>query len=116
MYTIARPADCAPFGSGVYVPCPTWAVAIPGATAPVIGDDDTIYVGSSSEARLVALDSTNGAILWTSDVGSAVVAPPALADGTLFVPTASGTSRCCGCGWVRRSHLSADLEVLEGED
>lgn len=75
-------------------PCPIWSTTIDpslgASTAPVIGDGEAvIYVGTEL-GTVYALDATNGAILWTAAVGAAVAHPPALAYGSLFVPTADG--------------------------
>lgn len=37
-----------------------------------------------------ALDAAMGAVRWSSEVGLAITAPPALAADVLYVPTAGG--------------------------
>ena len=65
-----------------------------GATAPVLSpDESTLYTGSGAGGAghtLYALDAATGAIEWRADVGAGVTAPPALAEGVLYVPTADG--------------------------
>jgi outer membrane protein assembly factor BamB len=64
------------------------------AQAPVLSpDESTLYVGTSGADEghtLFALDAATGAILWSVDVGTQVTAAPALAGGTLYVPTSTG--------------------------
>jgi outer membrane protein assembly factor BamB len=83
-----------------------WATSLAGqVTGPPVlaSDESTVYVGSSA-GSLYALDAGDGDVLWTAELGGAPTAEPALADGTLFVPTAgSGGDRlvavaAAGCG------------------
>jgi outer membrane protein assembly factor BamB len=72
--------------------CPLWSAALDGSIAgrSVIGaGGTTVYVGTSA-GTVYALDATTGAVAWKAAVGSAVTDAPALAHGTLYVPTASG--------------------------
>ncbi|HEV7757350.1 MAG TPA: PQQ-binding-like beta-propeller repeat protein [Acidimicrobiales bacterium] len=93
--------DCGPTES-----CLVWATSLAGqVTGPPVlaSDESTVYVGSSA-GSLYALDAGDGDVLWTAELGGAPTAEPALADGTLFVPTAgSGGDRlvavaAAGCG------------------
>jgi outer membrane protein assembly factor BamB len=83
--------------------CPLWATPLDGTTVsqPVIGDDGaTLYVGTDV-GTVYAVDATTGAVRWQAPVGSAVTGAVALADGTVFVPTASGdlvALAAGGCG------------------
>jgi PQQ-like domain len=83
--------------------CPLWATPIDGTSAwrPVLGDQGaTLYVGTDA-GTVYAIDAATGAVQWTAAVGSAVTGSPALADGSLFVPTASGdlvVLAADGCG------------------
>lgn len=101
-FTYERPPNCGP-GSSPYVPCPTWATPLDGTTAtpPVIGPgEDTLYVGTGA-GTVYAVDAATGAVEWSAAVGAAVNAPPALAGGNLFVPTADGdlvVLAAGGCG------------------
>lgn len=88
--------------------CPIWATPIEGnpyfPVRPVIGDDGTVlYVGTpffgSPAWAMYALDAATGAVRWRTPLASSVTAPPALAEGSLFVPTYSG-----------------DLVVLDADD
>lgn len=78
---------------------PLWVTPLgqlAGAQAPVLSaDESTLYVGTSGSGAgeghtLFALDASTGAILWHVDVGAQVTAAAALAEGVLYVPTASG--------------------------
>jgi outer membrane protein assembly factor BamB len=76
-----------PYGGGA-----TWSTPIDGtvATSPVLSSDGTtVYVGTDA-GTVVAADTTDGSVRWSTAVGAAVTAPPALADGRLYVPTATG--------------------------
>jgi outer membrane protein assembly factor BamB len=93
--------DCASTES-----CQVWATPLAGqVTGPPVlaSDESTVYVGTSA-GSLYALDAADGDVLWTAELGGAPTAEPALADGTLFVPTAgSGGARlvavaAAGCG------------------
>jgi outer membrane protein assembly factor BamB len=69
-----------------------WSTPLDGAaaTSPVLADDAaTVYVGTDA-GTLYALSAADGTIRWSASVGAPVTAPPALAGGTLYVPTASG--------------------------
>jgi outer membrane protein assembly factor BamB len=83
--------------------CGLWATPIEGSTAtvPVIGPHEaTLFVGTDA-GTVYAINARTGAVRWTASVGSAVVQPPALAKGSLFVPTASGdlvVLAAHGCG------------------
>lgn len=89
----ARPG-CGPLPAGgtVLVECPLWVTPVDGAaaTAPVLGSGgSTLYVGTDA-GTVYALDAASGAVLWSTPVGAAVTAPPALAAGVLYVPTGDG--------------------------
>lgn len=89
----ARPG-CGPVPAGgtILVECPLWVTPVDGvaATAPVIGSGGTrLYVGTDA-GTLYALDAASGAVVWAAPMGAAVLAPPALANGTLYVPTGDG--------------------------
>jgi outer membrane protein assembly factor BamB len=88
-YSIAAPigpAECL----GLYL-CPTWATATDGtnATAPVLTDDQATAYTATDAGTVYAVRTADGTVLWSTPVGSAVTAPPALANGVLFVPTAA---------------------------
>jgi outer membrane protein assembly factor BamB len=96
------PETCGPEIAPFFA-CPLWTTELDGAptTAPVLAaDESTVYAGTSA-GGLYALAATDGHILWQAQLGSAVTAPPALADGTLFVPVADGrlvALDAAGCG------------------
>jgi outer membrane protein assembly factor BamB len=99
----ARPAQCYTGGEFPYFPCPQWATPIGAVvTTPVVvgPGEETVYVGTG-DGRVVALDAATGAVQWTAAVGAEVTAAPALAGGTLYVPTADGdlvAVAADGCG------------------
>lgn len=80
-----------------------WSTPIDGtdATTPVLSlDGTTVFVGTDA-GTVYALATAGGTVLWSAAVGTAVTASPALADGTLYVPTAAGpvvalTANGCG--------------------
>ena len=76
-----------------------------GATAPVLSPgESTLYVGTSGAGEghtMFALDAATGAIEWSTDVGHQITASPALADGVLYVPTASGLVAMDDDGTIR---------------
>lgn len=101
-------SDCGPSPDLPYA-CPLWTTPIEGVTGaspPVLGNGGTtLFVvtdtGPQGRGMLHALDTATGAVLWSVDVGSRAAYTPALADGRLFVPTASGRflvvpARGCG--------------------
>jgi outer membrane protein assembly factor BamB len=81
--------------------CPLWATPVDGlGTDPVISpDQSTLYVGTDA-GTVYALDAATGAVRWTASVGFAIRAAPALAAGTLYVPTWDGVVAfpAGGCG------------------
>jgi len=99
-YALDTPAACTNLPTYL---CPTWATALPGttATAPVLSSDGaTAYVGTDA-GTLHAVDAATGAERWSASLGSAVTDAPALAQGTLLVPTAAGglvALDAAGCG------------------
>jgi outer membrane protein assembly factor BamB len=99
-YDTTRP--CQPIREGEPdVMCGTeWIRPLQGPSTPVvIGDDATVYVGSSYD--LLALDTVSGRILFQVAISSQVGQPPALAGGFLHVAAADGrlsTVRAAGCG------------------
>jgi outer membrane protein assembly factor BamB len=88
------PPQCpppAPAGFG----CPLWLTPISGttATSPVIdGSDETVVYTGTNTGAVYALDTATGAILWTSTAAAPaeVTDTPALAGGSLYVPTTTG--------------------------
>jgi outer membrane protein assembly factor BamB len=100
-------AGCGPAGRNLA--CPLWFTPLAGAlTAPpvIAPDQSTVYVvanvtsGSVVNGTLHALDAATGAIRWTASLGVAG-RTPALADGTLYVPTSDGrllVFAAGGCG------------------
>jgi PQQ-like domain len=72
--------------------CPSWVTVLDGApaTSPVLAEDEsTVYVGSDA-GTVYALDAATGAVQWSTGVGSAVSADPAVDAQRLYVPTAGG--------------------------
>lgn len=98
-----RPETCYTGGTSPYFPCPQWATELDGAatTSPVVGPgEETVYAGTAA-GTVYALDAATGDVRWTAAVGARVTAPPALAGGTLFVPTEDGdlvAVAADGCG------------------
>jgi serine/threonine-protein kinase len=83
-YSIDAPRVC--FGNYV---CHSWVVPLDGtvATAPVLTrGGEAAYTGTDA-GTVYAADGATGQLLWTRSVGSAVVDTPALAGGSLYVPT-----------------------------
>lgn len=88
------PPQCpppAPAGFG----CPEWLTPIDGttATSPVIdGSDETVVYTGTDTGAVYALDTATGAIRWSSAEAAParVTDTPALADGSLYVPTTDG--------------------------
>jgi outer membrane protein assembly factor BamB len=71
-----------------------WSFATGGGLSPaVIGDDGTVYLGSSGSdgSTFYALNGTTGSLKWSSAIGSAIRCTPALAaDGTVYLGTSDG--------------------------
>jgi outer membrane protein assembly factor BamB len=90
-----------PFAGSYDVECPVWVQPTDGLpSAPVLRPGyATLYVRTDG-GTLYSLDADTGAVLWTAGgLGSA--GGPALADGTLYVPTGDGrvvTFPADGCG------------------
>lgn len=99
-YPVDSPRPCSILPIGM---CPVWVTPLDGTDSalPVLSDDQgTVYVGTNA-GTVYALDATTGAIRWSAALGSPVTDSPALADGTLYVPTeADGVVAldAAGCG------------------
>jgi outer membrane protein assembly factor BamB len=101
-YPVATAPDACPAPANSFK-CPMWNTPVDGgsATSPVIDDAETTVYAGTSAGTLYALDAATGAVLWTAAVGSSVTHTPALANGKLYVPTASGDLQAfdaTGCG------------------
>jgi len=86
-FSLEGPPACSP----PYI-CPNWGVPIDGttSTAPVLnGDESVAYVGTDA-GTVYAVDTNAHSVIWSRSIGSAVTDSPALADGSLFVPSAAG--------------------------
>jgi outer membrane protein assembly factor BamB len=101
-FALADPRPgCGP--EGLLMECPLWVTPVDGtaATEVVIAPDQgTVYAGTSA-GTVYALDAATGAVRWTAALGAPVTATPALADGTLYVPTGDGrlvVLAAAGCG------------------
>jgi len=58
---------------------------VSGTTSPVIGPDDTIYIGGGSNANRLYAINPNGTIKWNFQVGYRVLSTPAISsDGTIY--------------------------------
>jgi outer membrane protein assembly factor BamB len=68
---------------------PKWAQAFEGSPddGPVV-TDDAVYVAGGSQ--LHAFNLASGEPLWTTDIGSKVIAAPAIANGLVFLSTDQG--------------------------
>jgi outer membrane protein assembly factor BamB len=107
-WDLVDPVDITQFG-GPYI-APTWAVPLDGSTAvpPVLDPSESVVYTGTDAGTVYAVDIDSHAVLWTASVGSAVTASPALANGRLYVPTASGTLTVLdagGCGAATCSPL-----------
>ncbi|HEY8545873.1 MAG TPA: PQQ-binding-like beta-propeller repeat protein [Acidimicrobiales bacterium] len=93
-------------GRGAVPPLWTRIIQFQGpATGPVLGADGSVLYttsgGTTGGGRITALDAATGDVLWTGDLGATVGAPPALAEGRLYVPTRDGdllVFDAAGCG------------------
>jgi outer membrane protein assembly factor BamB len=83
--------------------CPSWVAALDGTsvTQPVLAPDGSaVFVGTQG-GNAYAIDPADGSVRWSASLGAPVTAAPALAGGTLFVPTGDGrivALRGAGCG------------------
>jgi outer membrane protein assembly factor BamB len=90
-FPVVSPPTCTgPIAGAV---CPSWSTPLDGTTSvpPVLDDAEaTVFTGTSA-GTAYAVDTSTGAVKWSTPVGSAVTASPALAYGKLYVPTADGS-------------------------
>ena len=87
---------------GIGFACPDWVATLDGtlATAPVLNPGGPELYVTTAGGNLYALDRADGSVLWSSALGSAG-GEPALAEGRLYVPTASNGLQvfdAAGCG------------------
>jgi outer membrane protein assembly factor BamB len=69
-----------------------WSTEMAGAVvgAPALSEDGSrLYVGSIGN-DMVALDTTDGSVVWSAEAGDSIWGGAALADGTLFFADTSG--------------------------
>lgn len=119
------PVDVDDFGNGVrafpltgartdclgVAACPVWALELPGEETfpPLLSSDGaTLFAVVVGGAGVHALDAASGDLLWTSSVAVNATAPPALADGLLYVPGSLGFTYVFdaeGCGEATCEHL-----------
>lgn len=66
----------------------SWATATSVPSTPALVAGGLAFAGAADGVR--ALSSTTGAVLWTSTGTAAVEAPPAIADGRVYVSSAAG--------------------------
>ena len=83
--------------------CPVWSTPVDDIAGiePVLSEDGATLFVATTSGVVHALDTATGAVRWSASVGAAVTAPPALADGVLFVPTDDGDLAALdagGCG------------------
>jgi len=72
----------------------TWDAEIGGKlTAPVVGDG-RVFVASTNDRRMTALDEKTGTQLWTFTAGGRVDTPPTLHDGTVLFGSNDGWVYC----------------------
>ena len=96
------PATCGPVDNPVYA-CPHWVTPIDGAltTPVVIGPGGaTLYVATDA-GTVYAIDAATGAVRWSAVLGAPIIARPALAEGSLYVPLSTGDVQVLptdGCG------------------
>jgi outer membrane protein assembly factor BamB len=79
-------------GYGHPMACPEWVAPLDGtaATSPVLSPDQaTVFVGTNA-GTIYGVDADTGTVRWSAPAGMSVPAPPALANGVLYVPTGSG--------------------------
>jgi outer membrane protein assembly factor BamB len=92
-YAVATPPAPCPPPTPAGFGCPLWATDIAGTTAspPVVDPSESVIYTGTDTGAVYALDAATGAILWTTTgVGRATGDSPALADGSLYVPTTDG--------------------------
>jgi len=90
-FPVVSPPTCTgPIAGAV---CPSWSTPLDGATSvpPVLDDAEATVFSGTDAGTVYALDAATGAVRWSTPVGSAVTASPALAGGRLYVPTAGGS-------------------------
>lgn len=84
--------------------CPEWSSPIDDgvAASPIaLSDDDATAYFSTDAGTVYAASTEDGTIHWSASVGAGYTLAPALADGVLLVPTASGSLVALdadGCG------------------
>jgi outer membrane protein assembly factor BamB len=92
-----------------------WSTVIDGteATSPVLGPDGAMVFVGTDAGTVHALATTDGTVLWSTAVGAAVTAPPALAEGRLHVPTAAGLVTLSSTGEHLWSSSDADAVTVQ---
>jgi outer membrane protein assembly factor BamB len=106
--TVSSRIQAFPTTGGAATPLWTRIIQFQGpATAPVLSADGaTLYTvsgGSAGPGKVTAIDSATGDVRWSGDprLAAFTPAPPALADGRLYVPTDDGelvVYDAAGCG------------------
>jgi outer membrane protein assembly factor BamB len=95
-------STCGPAAAPYFV-CADWTSPLDGTTATAVvlhPGGEVGYVGTDA-GTIHAFDTATGSVLWTGDAAGPITETPALADGTLYVPTSSGdlvAFAADGCG------------------
>ena len=109
---------CIPGVPGNYV-CPDWTTPLDGNTAvsPVLDEaHGRLYVVTDT-GHVYAIDSDTGAVLWQGSAPPGVTAPPALADGVLYIAAGGALFAFAadGCGDTLCSQLWEASVGLDGD-
>lgn len=95
--------------------CPTWVATLDDtrATAPVLNPGGPELYVTTQGGNLYALDRADGSVLWSAALGSAG-GEPALAEGELYVPTASNGLQAFDASGCGAATCTPDWTTAEG--
>lgn len=100
-FPVAPPTNCTTTQGQTFCP-PTWSTGVAADIAghPVLSPDDAV-VYAAAGTQVVALRATDGVQLWSATLASSATAAPAVANGSVYVPTSNGdlvVFAANGCG------------------
>jgi outer membrane protein assembly factor BamB len=98
-------------------PKPVWSTKVGSVIAPATVSDGRVFVGTI-ESDILAMNSSDGSILWRRSLGLPIVSSPAISEGKVFVGTFRTwkTADYNAISEGLRDHSSNSFFAIDGEN